>query len=317
MIRWSLLQLVRTALLLAAVMVLTWGLLEALPGDPCTPLLGPDTDPRTLAAMRAALGCDDGAAVRFWLTLRNVATLDLGVSLQKHVPVRDLLADALPETILLGAAALAIGQTLGVALGVVQAVNRGKALDPLVSAVTLALSAMPSFVLGLGLMYLTAWFDPTWPITGSSTPWLTPSLGERAQALLLPALTLGLGSAAVDARFVRSAMIAVLAQDFVRTARAKGLPEWRVVLVHALRNALLPTIALVGLQLPLLASGAVVAETIFAWPGMGRVMVEAVRASDTPVVLGGFYGFALLVAVGGALTELAAAWADPRIRVRG
>lgn len=315
MTRWFLAQLARTVALLAAVMTLTWLLLEALPGDPCSPLLGPDTDPRAVAGLRAALGCDEGAWVRFVVALRNVATLDLGVSIQKHVPVRDLLADALPETLTLGVAALALGQGLGVALGVAQALWRGRPLDTAVSAVTLTLSAMPGFVLALALMHLTVWLDPTWPVTGTATPWLAPTLAARAQALLLPALVLGLGSAAVDARFVRSALVTALAQDYVRTARAKGLPEWRVVGVHALRNALLPVIALTGLRLPLLASGAAVVETVFAWPGMGRVMVEAVRATDTPVVLGGFYAFALLVALGGALTELAALWADPRVRV--
>ncbi len=312
---WLLHKLLHVAILMSAVAVLTWLLVEALPGDACSLVLDPDGAPATIAAMRAAMGCDDPAPVRFWIAMQSLLTLDLGLSIAKHVPVWSLLVEALPATMALGLSGLVIGHGFGLPLGVAQAVRHGRPLDLAVSVATLSLASLPIFALGLALLHLTSAAIPDWPVTGSPTPWIAATLIERAQHLLLPALTLGLASAAADARFIRGAMLGALGQDYVRTARAKGVSERRVVLVHALRNALLPTIALVGLQLPAVLSGAVVCESLFAWPGLGRVLVEAVQSGDAPVVLGVFYFFAALVAIGGALTELAAAWADPRIRL--
>ncbi len=312
---WLLHRLLHAAYLMVAVAVLTWLLVEALPGDACTVVIDPDGDQATVAAMRAAMGCDAPAPVRFLIAMRSLVTLDLGMSISKHVPVWTLLVEALPATVVLGLSGLVIGHAIGLPMGVAQAVRHGRPFDLGVSVASLSVASLPIFALGLGLLHLGSALFPSWPLTGSPTPWLVPTVAERAQHLMLPALTLGLASAAGDARFIRGAMLGALRQDYVRTARAKGLSEARVVLVHALRNALLPTIALVGLQLPGVLSGAVVCESLFAWPGLGRVLVEAVQSGDAPVVLGVFYFFAALVAIGGALTELGAAWADPRIRL--
>lgn len=313
--RWALGRVLRAVGLVGAVLLVTWCLVEALPGDACSARLDPDLDPKAFAAMRAALGCDAPALTRLSADLARVISLDLGVSTSRHVPVRSLLAQALPASLVLGGAGLAIGQGLGWASALVQAPRRGTALDVGVGAVTVLFASVPGFALALALLHGALAFDPTWPATGTSTPWLVPTFAERLQAMLLPAVALGLGAAALDARVARSALVGALTQDHIWAARARGVGESRLLWRHAVPNALLPAVALLGLQLPALVSGAVVVETIFAWPGMGRLLVDAVHAADAPVVLGVFYAYAVVVVAGGVFADLAAVLLDPRIRL--
>lgn len=303
--------------LVFGVMVLVWLLLEALPGDYCDSLLSPDLDPRAISGMRAALGCDAPIYGRFFAAMWSVLSLDFGVSVSFARPVRDVVLDALPNTLLLSTSALLAGQAIGGTAGILQAVYHRRWPDTTLSLLTLAFWSVPIFWLAL---WLQLGFGSTLATSGMRDPmadeWTAAARArDVAVHLVLPMLTLALAGAAGDSRLLRGSMIEALHQDYVRTARAKGVPERRVVLVHALRNALLPWIASLGLQLPALLSGSLIVENVFGWPGMGRVMAEALSNADAPLALGTFFGFTWLVVLGGLLAEVAAALADPRVRL--
>lgn len=312
------------------VVTATFLLLHAAPGDPVRLYLGPAADEVAAAAMRRNVGLDRPLPEQYAGWLVRFAAGDWGTSLAQRRPVRQVLSEALGPTALLVGVSLALTYLGGIAVGVFQAARRRTRLDHAVTVLTLAVQAMPAYVLGLGLVLVFAygaalWGWPAWlrlPALGASAvgaDFLASGsrLADRARHLVLPALTLSLIGAAGAARFVRTATIAALRHPAIRAARAKGLGEWRVLARHALRNALLPVITLVGLQLPALFSGAVFVETIFAWPGMGRVAVEAVLARDYPVVMAVTAVFATLVVLGNLLADLAALLADPRQRSAG
>lgn len=303
--------------LVFGVMVLVWLLLEALPGDYCDSLLSPDLDPRAIPAMRAALGCDTPAYGRFFAAMRGVLSLDFGTSVSFARPVRDVVLEALPNTLLLSGSALLAGQAIGGTAGILQAVYHRRWPDTALSLLTLVLFSVPIFWLAL---WLQLGLGSTFATSGMRNPMADewswgPRMVDVAMHLVLPMLTLALAGAAGDSRLLRGAMIEALQQDYVRTARAKGVPEARVVLGHALQNAVLPWIASLGLHLPALLSGSLIVECVFGWPGMGRVMAEALSHDDAPLALGTFFGFTWVVAVGGILTDVAATLVDPRIRL--
>jgi peptide/nickel transport system permease protein len=237
-----------------------------------------------------------------------------------HRPVLDALGDALPNTLVLALAALILDFTLGIAIGTLQGMRARSTLDRVCSAVTLTLYSVPVFWLGLVLVLVFGQELGWLPVGGVVDPVLHPTYGllgkilDRAVHLLLPALTLGLVGAAGTARYQRAAVLEVVRQDFIRTARAKGLDETAVALRHALRNALLPTITLLGLSLPTLFSGAVLVETVFSWPGMGRLAVDSMLRRDYPVVTGAAILVALAVVAGNLVADLLVRLADPRTR---
>lgn len=296
------------------------------PGDPVNLMIGPATSAEAAAAMRASFGLDQPLPVQYWRWLTSFMTGHFGYSHTHQAPVRVVLAALLPNTMLLGACALAVSFVLGVVLGVVQAVRHHSVLDGGLSVVLLFFYSMPSFWLALmlvlvfGLLARNVWDWPIWfPVSGMQSveyASLGPMerLADRARYLVLPTLSLALVLTAGIARFMRSSMLEVVGQDFVRTARAKGLPESRVVWRHALRNALLPIVTLIGLYVPLLLSGTVFIETVFAWPGMGRALVEAVHARDYPLVMAASFVLAVAVVVGNLVADVLYAVVDPRVR---
>jgi peptide/nickel transport system permease protein len=323
--------LVRRVLFAAGTVLLvvtaTFLLLHAAPGDPVRLYLGPAADEAAAAAMRRQVGLDRPLPAQYAEWLVRFAAGDWGTSLAQRRPVRRLLSEALGPTALLVGVSLTLTYLAGIAVGVLQAARRRTRLDHTLTILTVAAQAMPAYVLALGLVLLFAygaalWGWPAWlrlPALGASgvgADFLAPGprLADRVRHLLLPAATLALIGAAGAARFVRAATIEALRHPAIRAARARGLGERRVLARHALRNALLPVITLVGLQLPALFSGAVFVETIFAWPGMGRVAVEAVLARDYPVVMAVTAVFATLVVLGNLLADLGAVLADPRLR---
>ncbi|GDX79573.1 peptide ABC transporter permease [Deltaproteobacteria bacterium] len=310
-------RLVAAVPLVFGVMVLVWLLLEALPGDYCDSLLSPDLDPRTIPAMRAALGCDAPAYGRFFAAMRGVLSLDFGTSVSFGRPVRDVVLDALPNTLLLSASALLAGQAIGGTAGIVQAVYHRRWPDTALSLLTLAFWSVPIFWLALWLQLGFGWAFATSgmrdPMSDEWAPWART--WDVLVHLVLPMTTLALAGAAGDSRLLRGSMVEALHQDYVRTARAKGVSEPSVVLRHALPNAVLPWIASLGLHLPALLSGSLIVENVFGWPGMGRVMAQALSQGDAPLALGTFFGFTWVVALGGILTDAAAALVDPRIRL--
>lgn len=302
------------------VATITFLLIHLAPGSP---LAGPSENPYVSQAaieqMRRNFALDRPIHVQYVRYITNLVRGDWGESFAMHRPVLDALRDALPNTLLLAAAALLVDFLLGISLGAAQAMRAGSWFDRVSGAVTLTLYSVPQFWFGLMLVLLFGQQLGWLPVGGVVDPVLYPTrtalgkLLDRGTHLLLPALTLGLIGAAATARYQRAAMLEVVRQDFIRTARAKGLSE-RAVTLHALRNAILPTITLFGLAFPALLSGAVVVETVFAWPGMGRLAVEAILRRDYPVVTGAATLVALAVVAGNLLADVLTRVADPRTR---
>ncbi|MGH7700359.1 MAG: ABC transporter permease [Gemmatimonadales bacterium] len=319
---WLARRLAASIAIVFAVVSLTFALLQLAPGMLVVPGSDRPMDPEVRRALEERFGLDQPIHVRYLKYLANVGRGDLGESWLQRRPVARALADAIPNTLLLAGAALAIDFLLGVALGVFQARRRGQWGDVGVSQATLFLYSVPTFWLGLGVLLVFSewlgWFPGGGMISpelGPSTPWLARA-ADVAWHLVLPGLTLGLVGAAGTARYQRAALLEALSQDFVRTARAKGASERRVVLRHALRNALLPTITLFGMALPFLLTGAVLTETVFSWPGMGRLAADAIFQRDYPLVTASVLASAVLVVLGSLLADVLYAAADPRIRVR-
>ncbi len=292
------------ALVVLGVCTLVFLLIHLVPGDPVEAMLGEGARPADRAALTAALGLDRPLGEQYLSYLGRLARMDLGQSFVYQRPVTDLLAERLPATLILAAVALGLALLLAVPLGVLAACRRGLALDGAAMGSSLLGSSVPNFWLGpLLILVFSLWLGWT-PVSGHEGP----------ASLVLPALTLGTSLAAVLARMVRSSVLEVLGEDYIRTARAKGLSPAAVLWGHALRNAWLPVLTLVGLQLGGLLGGAVITETVFAWPGLGSLLVEAIQGRDYPVV----QGCVLLVSLSYVLvntgTDLVYAWVDPRIR---
>lgn len=314
--------------LLWGVVTLIFVLLELSPGTAVDKFITEDTSPEVRAMLVAKWHLDQPAYLRYFGMLRNLAVADFGVSMQRDKPVFGIIAEFLPNTVLLSFVTMMVQYPLGISLGTAQAWLQGRrnvdVLDTGISLGSLTLYSMPGFVLALLMQYTFAYalkgtmfelpssamFDPVmYEYMGATEQWI-----DRAKHLILPGVFMGVAHSAGIARYMRSAVLEVIRQDYIRTARAKGLSEWRVVLVHGLRNALLPVITLFGLSLPGVFAGSVLVERIFAWPGMGRCIVDAIFAQDTPLIIACFFVYACIVAAGSLLADLSYALADPRIR---
>lgn len=301
----------------AGVVTLTFFLLRLAPGDPVERLLGPAATPAQVAAQRHALGLDRPLAAQYVAWVGRFAVGDWGTSIATGRPVRTLLAEAVPATAELVGLSLLLSYVLGLAVGAAQTIASPR-LDTAVSVATVTLFALPGYWLGLMLvMVFTYWAHllPAFGRAGLDSDFLSGGawVADRLRHLALPLVTLTLIGVGATARFVRGAMRDVLGEPFVRTAWAKGLTAWQVTRRHVARNALIPVVTLLGLSLPALFSGAVFVEFVFAWPGVGRKLVEAVLARDYPVVLAATAVSAMLVVVGNVLADLAVSWIDPRI----
>jgi len=304
-----------------AVVTLTFLLIHLAPGTPFVPSDERVLDPAVVDGLRRQFGLDRPLGVQY---VRYVVALlhgDPGYSFSLRRPIGEVLATTVPNTLLLSGAALAIDFLLGAAIGLYQAARARHRTDVVLGNATLFLYSVPTFWLGLVLVLVfgqhLAWF----PVGGDRNPVLYPSLsllgrlGDRAWHLALPALTLGLVGAGGTARFQRAALLEVAGQDFIRTARAKGLHERRIWLVHTLRNALLPLITLFGLALPFLLTGAVLIETVFSWPGMGKLAADAIFTRDYPVVTAAALLASVMVVLGSLVADVLYSVADPRIRL--
>lgn len=305
----------------AGVLTLTFLLLHAAPGDPAELLLGPTATPAQLAAGRHSLGLDRPLPVQYADWLGQFVRGRWGTSIATGRPVRAMLGAAWPATVRLVFLSLLLSYGLGLVLGAWQAARAGSRLDTSLSVISVALVALPGFWLGLMLVALFTYLLRVLPAFGAAGfdadflgPWERFVDGARHLALPLATLTLiGIGAAA---RFVRGSLLDALEQPFIVTARAKGLPGTRVLVGHALRHAATPVVTLLGLSLPALFSGAVFVEGVFAWPGVGRVLVEAVQARDYPVVMAATAISALLVVLGNILADIGAIAVDSRLRTR-
>lgn len=287
------------------VVCLVFFLLHLVPGDPVEVMLGESARPADRAAMQQALGLDLPLHVQFGHYLANLSQFDLGTSFYSKRPIRDLLLERLPATVELGVAALLVALLLAVPLGILAAVKKETVWDVGAMGVALFGVSVPNFWMGPMLILVGALWLGWFPVSGR----------ESVASLVLPALTLGTALAAILSRMIRSALLEVLNEDFMRTARGKGLAERTVILRHGLRNALLPVITLVGLQLGALLSGAVITETVFSWPGIGSLVVEAIHRRDYPVVQATVLCISVSYVVLNVLTDLAYARIDPRVRL--
>jgi len=313
--------------------LLTFSLIHLVPGDPATVMLGERATPAAVAALRKDLGLDRPLWVQYGRFLHGLVTLDLGRSLKTREKIAVEMAERFPATAELALAAILFAALFGVAFGIVAARWRRSFVDVLVMAGSLAGVSMPIFWLGLlvlllfsvqwGLLPLAGRLDPAYLVPHRTGFLLVDTLlaGNPAafldavRHLLLPAWVLGTIPLAVIARMTRAAVLEVLTQDYVRTAWAKGLPEHRVLLVHVLKNALIPTLTVIGLQFGYLLGGAVITETIFAWPGVGRWLVLAVSARDFRAVQGGVLLLATVFVLVNLAVDLLYAVADPRVRL--
>ena len=306
------------AAVVAGVIALTFVLLRAAPGYPVEQLVGPAATPEQVTLQRHALGLDRPLPEQFAAWLGRFARGDWGRSIVTGRPVRAVLGDAVPATLELAGLSLVLSYLLGLAIGAVQA-SAGPRLDGALSVTTVTLFALPGYWLGLALIIVFTYWGRALPAFGAAgldadalTGW--SRAGDRLRHLALPLATLTLIGIGGTARYVRGAMRDVLSQPFVRAARAKGLSTFQVTRRHVARNAIIPVVTLLGLSLPALFSGTVFVETVFAWPGVGRRLVEAVQARDYPVVMGATVVSAVLVVTGNFLADIATAWIDPRVR---
>ena len=323
MAAWLVRRLVASIAIVFAVVTITFFVVRLAHGTPCGPAGERPLPPDVCERQRVQFGYDQPLLVQYGKYLVALRHGELGESFGLHRPVADALADAIPNTFTLALAALLVDFALGLALGIYQAVRAGRFGDVAVGNVALLVNSMPVFWLGLVLLLVFGQWLRWFPVGGPNNPVLCPHVDspycllDFLWHLTLPALTLGLVGAAATARYQRAAMLDVIRQDYVWTARAKGLRERRVLLVHALRNALLPIITLFGLAFPFLFTGAVLIETVFAWPGMGRLAVNAILQRDYPVVTGAALLTSAMVVLGSLIADALYAVADPRIRVRG
>ena len=278
--------------------------LTFLSGDPASLMIGDHWTAEQIAGFREYMGFDRPFYVQYLEYLGRLAQGDFGRSVRQQAPVTELILERLPATATLAGAALLIIIAVALPVGIVSALRRNSWLDAMVMSGTIFAQSMPTFWLGTILIL----------VFGVALRWLPVSGAGDFQHLILPAVTLATFSAARNARMVRSSMLDVLGHDYLRTARAKGLREGTVVARHALRNALMPVVTLLGLEVGSLLAGALVTETVFAWPGIGRLTVDSIYARDYPVVQGVVTFSALIFVVVNLAVDLGYGWLDPRIR---
>ncbi len=291
------------------VLSLTFVLADAIPADPAKAMLGPHATPELIVSVRAHYCLDRGVVGRYGCWIDRLAHGDLGESYRTKRPVAELIGARLWPTAQLALAAIAIQLLVGVPLGILAAARRRRWPDHVAGLVALVGQSVPTFVTGTLGLYLFAYVLGWFPIGGYGEPGL-----DRLWHLVLPAATLATLGIAFYARAVRGELVEVLGEDYIRTARAKGVPESRVIGHHALRNALGPLVALIGIDLGVLLGGAVVIEAIFAWPGLGREVLQAILELDLPVILGVVMVTAVAIALANLVVDLVQLWIDPRLR---
>jgi len=320
-IRFIARRLGQAAVIVAIVAAITFALIHLAPGDPFSAVLdNPNVSEKVRETLRAQYGLDRPLPEQFVRYIGALARGEMGWSFSHDRPVREVLATALPNTLLLMGVALVASFALGIIVALVQVARRGSLIDNVLGAISLFFFSMPDFWLAiLALLSLTYWL-PIFPVGGAVDPVMHEYLGlggrivDRLEHLVLPALTLTVLASASVARYQRAALLDVLPADYIRTARLKGLTEKEILRRHALRNALLPIITLIGLSFPALLTGAFFIERIFAWPGMGYAVVNAIGTRDYPLVVGGVIIGSIMVTLGSLLADLLYAWADPRLR---
>jgi peptide/nickel transport system permease protein len=304
MIRFLAGRLLQSLFILLGVTIITFGLLFLIPVDPARMIAGRSASPQTVESIRHQLGLDRPIAVQYARYLGNLVQGDMGRSYVQKARVSELIASRLPATLQLMAAAIFFELLIGLPAGMFAATRRNRPPDKVVMVFSFIGISAPQFVVGLLLIYVFAYQLELFPLGGYGTIW----------HVILPAVTLGVTIAGWYSRMSRSSMVEVLRQDYIRTARAKGVSETRVVLVHGLRNAILPIVAMIGIDIGLYAQGIVVVEAVFGWPGIGQLAWLAIQRIDIPIIMGVTLVAATGIVIGNLLADIATSLIDPRVR---
>jgi peptide/nickel transport system permease protein len=299
-------RLSQAILILIGVTLITFCLSFLMPADPVRMIAGRSATQATVESIRKELGLDKPLPVQYMKYISRLARGDLGRSYKQKTQVSELIMSRLPATLLLMAGTIFFELLIGLPAGIFAATKRGKSADNWIMALSFAGVSVPQFVLGLLLLYLFAHIIPIFPLGGYGS----------LKHLILPALTLGISGGGWYSRMMRSSMVDVLRQDFIRTARSKGLTERAVVLVHALRNAILPVIAMIGLDIGIFMAGAVVVESVYGWPGIGQMAWQAIQMVDIPIIMGATLVAAVGIVLGNLLADLVIPFIDPRVYLR-
>ncbi len=297
---------------LIGITLVTFTVVHVAPGDPIQVLMGQRYDPVIAEQLRTELGLDKPLVVQYLIFLKGLSTGDLGYSYQKRMPVTELLRQKFGNTLYLSAFAMLLATFVGMLAGIIASIRPRSILDYLVMLFAVLGVSIPVFWLGLMLQLIFGGYLRLLPVSGMSEYGQAWFLNMRH--LILPSLTLATVPMAIIARITRSSMLEVMSADYIRTARAKGLPPRMVILKHGLKNALIPIITVIGNMFAMLLTGAVLTETVFSWPGLGRAMVDAIAQRDFPVILGGVTVFALTFVTVNLIVDIIYAWIDPRIR---
>ncbi len=305
MIRFLAKRIGQAVAILLGVTVVTFVLSFLMPADPVRMLAGRSATPETVESIRRELGLDQPLPVQYVKYITRLVQGDFGRSYRQKTEVSALILSRLPATLLLLLGAIFFELLIGMPAGIFSATRRGRPSDNWIMAFSFAGVSMPQFVIGLLLLYLFAHMLPIFPLGGYGT----------LNHLVLPALTLGISGGGWYSRMMRSAMVDVLRKDYVRTARAKGMTERRVILVHALRNAILPIIAMIGLDIGIFMAGAVVVESVFGWPGIGQLAWQAIQMVDIPIIMGVTLVAAIGIVLGNLLADLVMPFLDPRLQL--
>ncbi|MEL4377130.1 ABC transporter permease [Brucella cytisi] len=312
MVRYILQRFVGMAVVMFLVVTIVFVIVRVTPGDPAAVMLGPDASAQDIADLRARLGLDQSLIIQYFYYIGQLLKGDLGQSIFLNMPVGAALLDRAEPTFFLTVLSLLIACIIALPVGVYAAYRRGSFVDQAATTVAMLAASIPSFWLGLILMQFFAVRLNLFPVSGYGGP--GSSFIDRMYHLILPAIALGLVSSALILRFTRASMLDVLGDDYIRTARAKGLIERRVIMKHALKNALIPILTVVGLTAAVLISGAVVTETVFGLPGVGNLVVSAVLRRDYPVIQGALLVIAGLYVLINFIIDMLYLFVDPRVR---
>lgn len=305
MFNFLLSRLLSASIVVLGVSLLVFFFIHLVPGDPVEVMLGESAQPADREALRQALGLDQPLLTQMGQYYSKLFQLDLGTSLYSKRPIFDMLMERIPATATLALAGLLVAVLIAFPLGVLAAVRKGSRWDQGAMGLSLIGVSIPNFVMGpLLIIVFSLWLG-----------WFPVSGGEGFASVVLPAITLGTALAAILSRMVRATLLETLHEDYVRTARAKGLSETAVIWRHAMRNALLPVITVLGLQLGTLLGGAVITEVVFSWPGLGQLTIESIQRRDYPVVQACVLLISLFYVVVNTLTDLVYGWLDPRVRL--
>jgi peptide/nickel transport system permease protein len=306
MLRYITTRITQALFILFGVSFITFLLLYILPADPAVQIAGRSATPETVASIRAQLGLDQPLFVQYFNYMTNLLQGDFGRSYLQKSEVSELIASRLGPSLSLMFFAIAIELLIGLLAGIIAAMNRGKALDKTLMVLSFIAVSAPQFIVSILILYVFAvklgWF----PIGGYGDP----------IHYVLPALTLGLLGSGWYSRVMRSSMLDVLRQDYIRTARAKGAPITRIIRVHAFKNAILPIIAMIGLDIGIFMGGIVVVESVFGWPGIGQLAWQAIQRVDIPIIMGVTLVSAIAIVIGNLIADLIAPFVDPRIKLR-